>query len=168
MTASPTTNHIVLLGPMGAGKTTVGRLLAAALDRPFHDSDAEIERATGRTSRQIAATEGVPDLHAVEAEVFLAAVRDPVPAVVAAAASVVDTEAGLVGLARQCCVLLETPVDELAERTHEPGHRRPTSIEERAALLQRRENTWRRMSAVIIDTSQISPAGAVEQILEGL
>jgi shikimate kinase len=168
MTAAPATNHLVLLGPMGAGKSTVGRLLAATLECHFYDSDTEIERAMGRTSRQIAATEGVAALHVIEAEVFLVAIRDPVPAVVAAAASVVDDEACLVDLAGQTCVLLETPAEVLADRTEGPGHRRQTSTEERAALLRRRENTWRRISAVIIDTSQTSPAGAVEQILEGL
>jgi shikimate kinase len=162
-----TSKHIVLLGPMGAGKTAVGRLLAAALERPFLDSDAEIERVAGRNSRQIAAAEGVVALHALEAEVFLAAVREPVSSVVAAAASVVDDDACLVDLASQTCVLLEAPADVLADRTDVPGHRRPTSTEERAALLRRREDRWREMSAVVIDTSLVDPAGAVALILGG-
>mgnify|MGYP001813695419 len=162
------TYHIVLLGPMGAGKTTVGRLLAATLERRFYDSDAEIERAMGRTSRHIAATEGVAALHRIEADVFLAAVRDPVPAVLAPAASVVDDEACLVDLAGQTCVLLETPADVLADRTGVPGHRRQTSIEERAALLRRREGRWREMSAAVIDTSRVDPAGVVAVILQRL
>jgi cytidylate kinase len=37
--------NIFLIGPMGSGKTAVGRHLARLLDVPFHDSDAEIERA---------------------------------------------------------------------------------------------------------------------------
>jgi shikimate kinase len=38
---------VFLIGPMGSGKTAVGRQLARALQLPFHDSDAEIERRTG-------------------------------------------------------------------------------------------------------------------------
>ena len=38
---------VFLIGPMGSGKTAVGRYLARALDLPFHDSDSEIERRTG-------------------------------------------------------------------------------------------------------------------------
>src|SRR5437764_9902628 len=38
---------VFLIGPMGSGKTAVGRHLARALGLPFHDSDAEIERRTG-------------------------------------------------------------------------------------------------------------------------
>ena len=38
---------VFLVGPMGSGKTAVGRHLARVLRLPFHDSDAEIERRTG-------------------------------------------------------------------------------------------------------------------------
>lgn len=40
-------DNLILIGPMGAGKSTVGRRLALALNRPFHDSDCEIERRCG-------------------------------------------------------------------------------------------------------------------------
>lgn len=40
---------IILVGPMGAGKTTIGRQIAKALGRPFFDSDKEIENRTGAT-----------------------------------------------------------------------------------------------------------------------
>jgi shikimate kinase len=39
--------NIILIGPMGAGKSTIGRQLAAALHLPFRDSDREIEKRTG-------------------------------------------------------------------------------------------------------------------------
>lgn len=42
-----TTRNIFLIGPMGSGKTAVGRRLAKLLGRHFYDSDAEIERRTG-------------------------------------------------------------------------------------------------------------------------
>ena len=160
--------HLVLLGPMGAGKTTIGRLLAKALERPFFDSDAEIEQATGRTSLEIAATDGVAALHVIEAEVLLAGLRSPAPCVVAAAASVVDNDACLVALVAQTCVLLESPDAVLADRTDDPGHRRPAGTEERAALLRRREDGWRELSVVIVDTSLANPDNVVAAILEGL
>src|SRR5258708_27878056 len=40
-------SSVFLIGPMGSGKTAVGRHLSRALGLPFHDSDAEIERRTG-------------------------------------------------------------------------------------------------------------------------
>ncbi len=42
-----TANNIFLIGPMGAGKTTLGRALAKRLGLPFRDSDHEIEQRTG-------------------------------------------------------------------------------------------------------------------------
>jgi shikimate kinase len=78
---------------MGVGKTTVGRLLARTLGRPFIDGDQQIEEITGRTGREIAATDGVPALHALELSVLLQALEGSSDAVVAAAASVVDRPA---------------------------------------------------------------------------
>ena len=40
-------NNIILIGPMGSGKSTIGQLLANRLDRPFFDSDQHIEERTG-------------------------------------------------------------------------------------------------------------------------
>ena len=45
--------NVVLIGFRGSGKTTLGRLLAAKLKRPFYDVDQEVERRTGRTIREI-------------------------------------------------------------------------------------------------------------------
>ena len=52
---------IWLVGFMGSGKTTIGRILAARLDRPFFDLDAEIERTSGKTVRAIFESEGEPE-----------------------------------------------------------------------------------------------------------
>src|ERR671926_524537 len=49
---------IVLVGMMGAGKTTIGRRLAARLQLPFVDADCEIERAAGKTIPEIFADHG--------------------------------------------------------------------------------------------------------------
>lgn len=50
--------NIVLIGFMGTGKTTAGRRLALRLGRPFFDTDAEVERVTGKAVRQIFDTLG--------------------------------------------------------------------------------------------------------------
>ena len=61
---------IVLVGFMGAGKTTVGRLLAAKLGVPFTDSDHVIEARAGRPIRQIFAADGEPAFRQLEHEVI--------------------------------------------------------------------------------------------------
>ncbi len=61
---------IVLVGFMGAGKSTIGRLLADRLGLPFTDTDPVIEQRAGRPISQIFATEGEPAFRALEHEVI--------------------------------------------------------------------------------------------------
>ena len=61
---------IVLVGMMGAGKSSVGRRLAARLGLPFVDADTEIEKAAGMTIPEIFATHGEPYFRAGEARVI--------------------------------------------------------------------------------------------------
>lgn len=67
---------LVLVGMMGAGKTTVGRRLATRLDRHFVDSDEEIEKAAGMTIEDIFATRGEPEFRAGEARVIARLLKD--------------------------------------------------------------------------------------------
>ena len=61
---------IVLVGFMGAGKTTVGRVLAGELGLAFLDSDVVIEQRSGRAIREIFAADGEPAFRALEHEVI--------------------------------------------------------------------------------------------------
>ncbi|MGB0114392.1 MAG: shikimate kinase [Ilumatobacteraceae bacterium] len=109
--------HIVLVGMMGVGKSTVGRVLAAHLDRPLHDTDEMIEERTGRTVREIWVTDGEPAFRAVETETIADVLADAEPSVIAAAGGVVlsdvnrralrESEAHVVWLLADESVLLE-------------------------------------------------------------
>ena len=65
------TTKIVLIGPPGAGKTSIGKLLAKKLDRSFVDSDKVIEERTGKKITEIFADDGEPRFRAIEREVVL-------------------------------------------------------------------------------------------------
>jgi shikimate kinase len=67
---------IVLVGMMGAGKTTVGRRLAARLHRTFVDSDDEIEKAAGMSIEDIFKSHGEADFRAGEARVIARLLKD--------------------------------------------------------------------------------------------
>lgn len=64
------TLNIVLVGMPGCGKSTVGRLVADSLSRPFVDADEEIEKTTGRTPAQIIKEEGEPAFRLVESQIL--------------------------------------------------------------------------------------------------
>lgn len=67
---------LVLVGMMGAGKTTVGRRLAARLGRHFIDSDEEVEKAAGMSIEDIFATHGEADFRAGEVRVIARLLKD--------------------------------------------------------------------------------------------
>lgn len=133
-----------MVGQMRVGKTTVGRLVADRLAVPFFDCDAQIEEITGRTSREIARSDGVPALHALELSVLLTALERE-PAVIAAAASVVDSPAGRDAIGGATCVW----VDRVPDITALPGedHRRSVDADER---LERRHPVYRDLADLVL------------------
>lgn len=116
---------VVLLGLMGAGKTAVGEELARRLDCPFSDSDRTILAGTGKTAREIQAEADVAPLHALEARHLLDALSSPGPAVIGAAASVVEDERCRSALQAPSvfCIWLRATPETLATRFASGPHR---------------------------------------------
>ena len=115
-------DHVVLVGPMGAGKSTVGKIVAERLRRPYIDSDDEVERRTGRTAREIADSDGLPALHRLELTVLRDALAREEPSVIGSAASVVDESLGR--LALMTCrhvAWLHADAEHLAQRSAAGG-----------------------------------------------
>ena len=86
---APARRHLVLVGMMATGKTTIGRAVARRTGRPFVDSDAQIEAQTGLTVREIFEREGEPAFRRLEADALADALAIEQPAVIAAAGGVV-------------------------------------------------------------------------------
>jgi shikimate kinase len=133
--------HIVLLGPMGAGKTTLGLALAAQLEVDLVDSDQGIREMTGQNAAEIANAMGVHQLHALERDLVSAALSSTSRKVIAAAASVVDDEATRLQMGRHLCLWIEADATTLAERRGSAPHRRSMTDEEAEEL-----NRVRRLS----------------------
>jgi shikimate kinase len=83
-------SRILLIGMMGAGKTTVGRELARRTGWPFLDNDALVRELTGREPRAIDTEDGEDALHAAEIAALRAALARPGPAIIAVAGAIVD------------------------------------------------------------------------------
>jgi shikimate kinase len=149
--------HLVLVGMMGSGKTTVGRRVAAALGRRLRDSDEEVEARTGRTVREIFETDGEPAFRAEEARALAEALDDPEPAVVAAAGGVVLDPGNRSRLrAAGTVVWLDATPEDLARRVATGDHR-PLLGDDALAALRRLDAERRPLYAEVAD--HVVPVG---------
>lgn len=158
--------HVVLIGTMGVGKTTIGRRLADRLGLQFTDSDEQLLEMVGMNAQRYAAEHGVSALHEAEVEALMQALSRP-PSVIAAAASVADSPSAFATLAisRARVVVLEAPPEVTWERITGSRHRRDVTRAEMARLAARREGNLRDVRAVdVVDTS----LSGVEQIVDRL
>jgi shikimate kinase len=108
---------IVLVGMMGAGKSSIGRRLAARLGIPFIDADAEIESAAGMTIPEIFDKHGEPYFRAGEARV-IARLLDNGPQVLATGGgSLMDTQTRALIGEKGVSIWLKADIDVLLKRT---------------------------------------------------
>ena len=150
--------NIYLVGPMGAGKTTVGRHLAEMLGREFLDSDHEIERKTGATIPWIFEKEGEHGFRGRETLVI-----DELTArsqlVLATGGGAVTQQPNREFLKKRGIVVyLYTPVEIQLQRTYRDKNRPLLQVEnpekKLRALLALREPLYRDVEHYIIETNQ--------------
>lgn len=114
---------IVLVGLMGAGKSTVGKRLARRLGLDFVDSDAEIEQAAGRSISEIFEQFGEDSFRDGERRV-LARLIDDVPRVIATGGGAfINAETRALILERCIAIWLDADIETLAERVGRRDHR---------------------------------------------
>ena len=114
---------MAVVGYMGSGKTTVGRLLARRTGRDFVDLDHEISRAAGRTIPGIFAEGGEERFRDLEHAALLSALDRPDPAVISCGGGAVTRPENRAALLRTPTVFLSEDVDALFTRTR--GDDRP-------------------------------------------
>jgi shikimate kinase len=129
--------HVVLVGLMGVGKSTVGRRLAKDLQRPFADVDEQIELRAGLTIPNLFGERGEPAFRALESTVLAELLAHPAPLVIAAGGGAVTSAGNRAALATADAyvVWLRASARFLAART-DPTHR-PLLAGNAAATLAR-------------------------------
>ena len=110
------TRSVVLVGLMGAGKTTVGERLAARLALPFSDSDAEVERSAGLSVAEIFEQRGEPAFRELEREAIGRLIRGSPRVIAAGGGAFVDEDTRGLMLKRCIVVWLDADVQTLAGR----------------------------------------------------
>lgn len=164
--------NVFLIGPMGAGKSTIGRLLAKELKYPFKDSDREIEARTGADIPWIFDVEGEEGFRERE-EAMIAELVQEHGIILATGGGVVMREANRKALsANGLVVYLRTSVDQQLQRTSK-DRQRPLLLNadpEKVLrdLMARRDPLYSEIADVTIDTDQRGPKIVVNTILSRL
>lgn len=170
----PERRHLVLVGLMGAGKTTVGERLAARLGRPFVDTDALVETASGRSVAEIFANDGEAEFRDLERAAVAQATAEETPAVVACGGGVaLDPENRRLLQARGVVVWLDAPAAELAVRAAaQPGARPLLAADDAVVTLTRlaaeRHDAYAAVAHIRIDTAGRDPEAVVAAVLEAV
>ena len=107
--------RVVLVGAPGSGKTTVGELLAARLDLPFRDTDADVEATTGMPIAQLFVEQGEPYFRDLEVQAVRAAIAEH-GGILSLGGGAVMREETQAALAGQHVVYLEVDAAEAARR----------------------------------------------------
>jgi shikimate kinase len=115
--------NIFLIGPMGSGKTAVGRHLARMLKFTFHDSDADVEAKTGVDIAFIFEKEGEPGFRLREKESIERLTRLSSIVLATGGGAVIDEANRRVLAQRGVVVYLATSIDQQLERTRHGRHR---------------------------------------------
>lgn len=173
--ALPVSDHgnIILVGLMGSGKTSVGKVLARLLDKAFVDSDHEIERVTGVR---------IPVIFEIEGEVgFRAREHKMITELVAQENILLATGGGVILMkenrdllhANGMVIYLRAPVKSLLKRTqhdrNRPLLRVPDPAAKLTALYEQRDPLYREVAHLIVDTGNQSVrtlAGQIEAKLK--
>jgi shikimate kinase/3-dehydroquinate synthase len=165
------TRHLFLSGPMGSGKSTVGRLVAERLGWPFVDLDRAIEERAGRSTSEIFRDHGEAAFRTMERELARGTAALEAPHVCAlGGGTVVDADTRRVLAQAGTIVTLTAPVDELLRRVDgETGRplldrRGTTRREVLEGLLAARASAYAEAHAVI-DTRDASPEQLAERVI---
>ncbi len=162
-------NSIVLVGMPGAGKSTIGLLLAKELGLDFLDTDVAIQVQEGKTLQQIMDTSNYLKLRHIEEQVLQK--TDPRSKVVATGGSAVYSEAGMSHLKQYgYIVFLDVPLRELTRRIHNYETRGIARHPNQSFsdLFDERSKLYKKYADLVIDCDALAAQSVAELLVSRL
>jgi shikimate kinase len=157
---------LVLIGFMGAGKTTVGQLLAARLGVPFLDSDHVIEARAGRAIPEIFAADGEPAFRSLEHEVIAGLLAGPA-VVLALGGGAAEHEATrkLLSSGTVPVIYLTISYAEAVARVGGDGNRPMLARPDITEVFARRQASYAEIATITVNAGNRSPEDITADIL---
>jgi len=163
-------SNIFLIGPMGAGKSTIGRSLARKLHMHFYDSDQEIERHTGAAVALIFEIEGEQGFRKREAEMIAELTHQSNIVLATGGGAVLDAKTREILGKRGFVVYLRTGLEHLLRRTAKdtkrPLLKNADPGEKLRELMFARGPLYEALADLIVDTGQRSVPAIINEIVE--
>ncbi|MET7621157.1 shikimate kinase [Streptomyces sp. NPDC005408] len=161
---------IVLVGPMGSGKSTVGEMLAERLGVPYRDTDADIVAAQGREISDIFVDEGEPYFRELERQAVRAAVAEH-PGVLALGGGAILDDSTRELLAGLPVVYLSLDVEEAVRRVGLNQARPLLAVNPRRQwreLMDARRHLYTEVARVVVATDDRTPEEVAQAVLDAL
>ncbi|MFF5406224.1 shikimate kinase [Streptomyces misionensis] len=165
-----TAPQVVLVGPMGVGKSTVGRLLAERLGSGYRDTDDDIVAAEGRTISEIFVDEGEEFFRALEKAAVAAALAGHEGVLALGGGAILDAGTRAL-LAGQRVVYLSMGVEEAVRRTGLNVARPLLAVNPRKQwreLMEARRHLYEEVATAVVETDGRTPEEVAQAALEAL
>ncbi|HEY5455987.1 MAG TPA: shikimate kinase [Acidothermaceae bacterium] len=161
--------RIVLIGMMGAGKSTIGASLSTLTGWPYIDNDQVVEQMVGMPTRDLLQQRGVEAMRAAESAAAIHVLTMPAPLIAGVAAGIVlDPAVSAQVHDGAFVVFLRARIETLAKRVE--GTYRPWLGDDPEATLRKlyvgREPLYEKVADLVLDVDDTSPAADVQRILE--
>ncbi|WP_425276641.1 shikimate kinase [Streptomyces diastatochromogenes] len=161
---------VVLVGPMGVGKSTVGRLLAERLGVGYRDTDDDIVAVEGRTIAEIFVDDGEPAFRAIEKRTVHSALAEHEGVLALGGGAILDADTRAL-LAGHRVVYLSMDVEEAVKRTGLNAARPLLAVNPRKQwreLMEARRHLYEEVATAVVPTDGRTPEEVTQQALDAL
>jgi shikimate kinase len=164
--------NIFLVGPMGVGKTTIGKMLASELSYTFIDSDREIEKRAGADVSWIFDVEGEAGFRKREHAVIAELAQGEQTVIATGGGAVLNAETRKIIQTQGFTVYLKAPLKILLERTSQDKSRPLLQVEDPEAsfskILEERESLYREIANIELSSYELSSKQVISEIINCL